>query len=138
LGDLIGYLKQIPPVDSDYPPMSYGPILAPPPAVGLFTPMAEQIRQGAPRPADPVPSATIEYGRYLSALCTQCHSQNFSGKLAKWKQAEFVRAVRTGVLPDGKRMGTAMPLNVYGKMNDTELAALWLYLQDQSPEKAPK
>ncbi len=148
LGDLIAYLKQIPPVDSDYPAMRVGPISAMAPAVGLFTPMAELIDHGAPRPADPVPGVTIEYGQYLSALCTECHGKNLArgttlnlasgGELGKWKQDDFIRTVRTGVLPDGKHISSEMPLKTYGEMNDTELAALWLYLQSLSPVKSRK
>lgn len=133
LGDLIAYLKQIPPVDSDYPETRFGPILALAPAVGLFTPAAELIDHGAPRPADPVQSASIEYGRYLSALCVECHSQSLADKLGKWKQEDFIRALQTGVLPDGKKLSPAMSLKIYGEMNDIELAALWLYLQS-SPQ----
>jgi cytochrome c553 len=138
LGDLIAYLKQIPPVDSDYPATRYGPILAIAPAVGLFTPAAELIDHGAPRPADPAPSATIEYGRYLSALCVECHDQNLAGKVGKWKQEDFVRALHTGTLPDGKKLSPAMSLKTYGEMNDTELAALWLYWQSSPSVKSQK
>jgi mono/diheme cytochrome c family protein len=102
LGDLIAYLKQIPPITSEYPAMRIGPILALAPAIGLLTPAAELIDHAAPRPADPVPGASIEYGRYLSAVCSECHSNALAGKLVNWKQQDFVRAVRTGVLPDGK------------------------------------
>jgi mono/diheme cytochrome c family protein len=138
LGALIAYLKQIPPVDSDYPAMRFGSVFPIALAVGLFTPAAELIDHGAPRPADPVPGATKEYGRYLSALCTECHGTNLAGKLGKWKQEDFIRAVRTGVLPDGKQLRSAMSSKTYGEMNDTELAALWLYLQGLPPVKAQK
>lgn len=129
LGDLIAYLKQIPPVDSDYPATGFGSIFPIAPAVGLFTPAAELIAHGAPRTTDPVSGATIEYGRYLSAICFECHSSNLADKLEKWEQEDFIRAVRTGVLPNGKHLSPAMPLKTYGEMNDMELTALWLYLQ---------
>ncbi len=138
LGALIAYLKQIPPIDSDYPAMSFGSVFPIAPAVGLFTPAAELIDHTAPRPADPAPGATIEYGRYLYALCTECHSKNLAGKLGKWKQEDFIRALRTGVLPDGKQLRAAMSSKAYGEMNDTELAALWLYLQGLPSVKAQK
>jgi mono/diheme cytochrome c family protein len=138
LGDLIAYLKQIPPIDTVQPATNWGPIRPIGPAVGLFTPMAEVIDHSAPRPADPVAGATLEYGRYLSVLCTHCHSQNFGGKLAKWQPDDFVRAVRSGVLPNGKRLGKAMTAPAYSKMDDTELTALWLYVQNLLPAKAQK
>jgi mono/diheme cytochrome c family protein len=138
LGDLIAYLEQIPPVDSDFSAMRIGPISAIAPAVGLFVPAAEQIDHSAPRPADPVPDITIEYGKYLSAICSECHGPSLAGKLGKWRQEDFIRAVRTGVLPDGKQISPAMPLKTFGEMNDMELAALWLYLQSLPPAVSQK
>jgi len=129
LGDLIAYLKQTRPVDSDYPAERIGPISALAPVVGLFTPAAELIAHGAPRPADPVPGATIEYGKYLYALCTECHGKNLASKLGKWTQEDFIRALQTGVLPNGKHLSSAMSSKTFGEMSDVELAALWLYLQ---------
>ena len=127
LGDLIAFLKQIPPVDSSHPALRFGLILPIAPALGFLAPPAERIDHAAPRPADPLPGATIEYGRYLSVICTECHSANLGSKLEKWSQEDFIRAMQTSVLPDGKQLGPGMPL--YGEMNDTELNALWLYYQ---------
>lgn len=133
LGDLIAYLKQIPPVDSDYPATRIGPIIAAAPAVGLFTPAAELMDHNAPRPADPVPGATKEYGRYLSAICLQCHSTKLSSQLENWNQEDFNRVVRTGVLPSGRQLSPEMSPKIFGEMNDTELSALWLYFKDIKP-----
>lgn len=138
LGDLIAYLKQLPPVNSSYPAMNFGPLFAITPAVGLFMPMAELIDHGAARPADPVPGATEQYGSYLAVLCSKCHGRNFGGKFAKWTETDFVRAVQTGVLPDGKHLGPAMSAKTFREMNETELSALWLYFQSQSPMQARK
>jgi cytochrome c553 len=135
LGDLIAYLKQVQPVDSDYPAMRLGPIIPIAPAVGLFTPAAELIDHSAPRPANPAPGATVEYGRYLFAICAGCHGKSVANKLKNWKQEDFIRAVQTGVLPNGKQISPAMPLKTYGEMNDMESAALWLYLQSLLPVK---
>jgi mono/diheme cytochrome c family protein len=129
LGALIAYLKQIPPVDLDFPELRIGPVSALAPVVGLFTPAAELIDHRAPRPADPVPGATLEYGKYLSAICAECHGASLADKLENWKQEDFIRALRTGVLPDGKPLSPAMPLKTFGEMDDMELTALWLYLQ---------
>jgi mono/diheme cytochrome c family protein len=133
LGALIAYLKQIPPVDADYPAMRFGAIFPIAPAIGLFIPAAELIDHGAPRPANPVPGPAIEYGRYLFAICSACHSRNLADKLENWKQEDFIRTVRTGVLPDGRQLSAAMSSKVFGEMNDRELAALWLYLKDSKP-----
>ncbi len=133
LGDLIAYLKQIPPVDTNYPEMSYGPIIPIVPAVGLFTPAAELINHDAPRPAEPPPGATKEYGKYLSAICAGCHGNSIARVVEKWNQEEFILTFNTGVLPDGRQLGPTMSSNTFREMNDTELAALWLYFTSVKP-----
>lgn len=130
LGDLIAYLKQIPSVDSSLPRMHIGPILPLAPAIGYMLPAAERIDHDASRPADPVPGATVEYGGYLSVICTECHSSNLGAKLQEWRQEDFFRMMQSGDLPDGGQLGSGMP--VYSEMNDTELTALWLYFQTAS------
>jgi cytochrome c553 len=127
LGDLIAYLKQIPPVDSDHPAMEFGPILPIVPAVGFLSPAAEGIDHSAPRPAAPLSGATAEYGKYLSTICVECHGTYLPGKLEDWNREEFIHALQTGALPDGKPFGSGM--KTYSEMNDTELTALWLYFQ---------
>jgi cytochrome c553 len=133
LGDLLAYLKQLPPVDSAQPALRYGPLLPILPALGLFTPAAETIDHNAPHPAAAVAGATKEYGKYLSALCAGCHDAGMVGPVrGKYAQADLPRAIRTGVLPNGTPIGRAMPPSIFGAMTDTELTALWLYLQNRS------
>ena len=49
--------------------------------------------------------------------------------LKDWTQADFVRAIREGKRPDGRVLNTFMPWPVMKQMSDTELAAIWAYLQ---------
>jgi len=135
LGDLIAYLKQIPPVDSDLPAISYGPFIPILPALGIFTPEAELIDHNTPHSADPKPGATIEYGRYLSSICAECHGNGIATamKNKNWKQVDFVRTFNTGILPDGRQLGPTMSSKTFDEMNDTELAALWLYFTSVKP-----
>jgi mono/diheme cytochrome c family protein len=135
LGDLIAYLRQIPPVDMEYPTTSFGPIIPLAPALGLFTPAAGEIDHEAPRPADPVEGATVEYGSYLFTICTECHSTKVAKDVEDWSQEDFMRAFQTGVLPDGKPLPGAMSLKTFGEMNEMELKALWLYLQSLPVEE---
>ena len=130
LGDLIAYLKQIPPVDSDTPAMRYGPIVPIFPAIGMLTPAAELIDHNALRPANPVTGATKEYGRYLSAICAGCHGNSVGRKFAKWSQEDFVNTFHSGVLPDGRKLGPTMSSKTFSEMNDMELTALWLYFTE--------
>ena len=133
LGDLIAYLKQIPPVDTNYPEMQYGPILPVLSTIGLLTPAAEKIDHSVWRPVDPTPGATVEYGEYLSAVCTACHGKLIGNVVKTWKHEEFVHTFQTGVLPDGKPFGPTMSSNIFREMTDTELNALWLYFTSDKP-----
>jgi len=127
LGDLIAYLKQIPPVDTNYPEMRYGPLVPIVSEVGLLPPAAEQINHGAPRPTDPTPGATVEYGGYLSTICTACHGNGISNVVKKWNQEEFIHTFNTGVLSNGRKFGPTMSSETFRELTDMELDALWLY-----------
>jgi len=133
LGDLIAYLKQIPPVDTNYPEMRYGPLVPIVSEVGLLPPAAEQIDHGAPRPADPMPGATVEYGGYLATICTACHGNGIGNVVKKWKQEEFIRTFNTGVLSNGKQFGPTMSSETFRELTDMELDALWLYFTSDKP-----
>lgn len=135
LGDLLAYLKQIPPVDAEFPALHVGPVTPLAPAFGFYTPAAETIDHTAPRPADPAPGASVEYGQYLSVLCSECHGASLANKLKDWNQDDFTRAMHTGILPDGKKIGPAMTSKTFTELNDTELTALWLYLNRQAPSR---
>jgi cytochrome c553 len=132
LGDLIAYLKQIPPVDSDSSAIKWGPIIPIASAIGIFPPVAGSINHNAPHPTDPAPGATIEYGRYLSAICAECHVNGVANAVKKWKQEDFIRTLHTGIALDGKQIGPTMSSKTFREMNDMELSALWLYFRTQS------
>lgn len=133
LGDLIAYLKQVPPVDTNYPEIRYGPIVPVISNIGLFSPAAEKIDHNDSRPGNPVPGATVENGRYLSAVCTACHGDLIGNAVKRWKQDEFIHTFQTGVLSDGKQFGPTMSSSTFSEMTDTELNALWLYFTSDKP-----
>jgi cytochrome c553 len=133
LGDLIAYLKQVPPVDTNYPEMRYGPIVPVVSNFGLLTPAAERIDHGASRPADVTPGATVEYGGYLSTICTACHGNGIGNVLKNWKQEEFIHTFNTGFLSDGRQFGPTMSSYTFREMTDMELTALWLYFTSSKP-----
>lgn len=55
--------------------------------------------------------------------------------LGDWSQADIVKAVRTGVRPDGRMLAPAMPYENYGKLTDADAAALAAYLKSLKPVK---
>lgn len=133
LGDLIAYLKQVPPLDSKYPEMYYGPIVSIVSNIELLMPVAERINHSAPRPMDPTPGATAEYGGYLSAICVSCHGSSIGSTMENWNRDDFIHAFQTGVLPNGKPFGKTMSSNIFHEMTDEELTALWLHFTNPKP-----
>jgi mono/diheme cytochrome c family protein len=151
MGALIAYLKQVPAVDSDWKLRQVGfpgSILGGIMGYAEFTHIGridhEQV--GVAAPAE---GATAEFGEYLSQIgaCRECHGPNLagnftpdtspmgpnltpSGELQGWAQADFVTLIRTGVKPTGTQVDTEqMPWDMYSRMTDVELEALWAYLQ---------
>lgn len=50
------------------------------------------------------------------------------GIVKDWSQAQFITTMRTGVDPNGHRLDDQMPWRPIGRMDDDELAAIYLYL----------
>lgn len=158
LGALISWIEARPPVDQQFGAQSVGPIGRALMLSGKLPLLpAELVDHEAPRPVPPLPGVTAEYGRYLAATCRGCHGAGFSGGpipgappemlaprnitpdtatgIGRWNQADFTRAVRTGVRPDGTRLKADMPYRQFAVFTDDEVAALWSYLRSV-PAKA--
>lgn len=148
LGALVAYLKTVPKVDRERVALTVGPVARVLMLAGEIKLAAEHIDHAGLRPPTVVPGVTVEYGRYLAVGCTGCHGEQFAGgriagappdwplarnltpagDLARWSEADFMKVLQTGLRPDGKALNPVMPL-AFGKMNDTELKALWMYLK---------
>lgn len=147
---LIAYLRSLPPVDRQPPANAVWPVGRALFAAGMIPVAAEVIDHDVPR-AQVQPAPTAEYGARISGVCTGCHGPGLSGGkapgepadwkpsanltpdratgLGTWSEADFIRAMRTGVRPDGTAIDPRMPWKAFGQMNDVELRALWAYLQ---------
>jgi len=53
--------------------------------------------------------------------------------IGDWKEADFVRAMREGVSPEGDNYFPAFPYTSFTKMTDADLADLWAYLRTIPP-----
>lgn len=149
---LIAYVKSLPPVAQERAPLKIGPLGRILHVSGMVPIVpAEVIDHQAPRPQAIAKGATKEYGAYLAKTCTGCHGATFSGGpipgvpsngpaprnltpdketgLGAWQAADFAKAIRTGVRPDGSQLSTTMPWPAFQQMTDEEVSALWLYLQ---------
>ncbi len=153
LGALIAYLKQIAPVDNTLPERRSGPMGRFGLVVGMFPPPpVAVIDHTGPRPPAPEPGVTVEYGEYLTRICTGCHGPDLAGlpaeepgavpapdlttggEMVGWSEADFITALRTGVKPSGRTLDPmAMPWETIGRATDEELQAMWMYLQSLPP-----
>src|SRR4029079_901519 len=133
------------------PPPQIGPIARVIATLGDFPLVpAELINRQTPRPAPVPPGVTKEYGDYLvtSGGCRSCHNQNLSGGnkvenvmtanltptgIGKWTEADFVKALRSGVRPDGRILSAVMPWPYTKNLPDDELSAMWTYLRTLQP-----
>lgn len=151
-GKLIAYIRSASPVDRSMPEISIGPVARILFLTGKFPNLlaAEHIRHDQAPPKQVTAAVSVEFGRYVASTCTGCHGQNFAGgpipgappewlpasdirkaALSSWTEADFIRALRTGRKPDGGAMRFPMPWQSLGRLTDTELKALWLYIQSK-------
>jgi len=150
LSDIVAYIGSMPPVNRDLGPVKFGPVFAFMIATDPKAFVAATMDHGKPHAVEPPAAApSVELGQHIVQVCRGCHGPNLSGgKLAgdpdmpivanltshetglkSWTEADFFRALRDGKRKDGTAISKAMPWEAYGKMTDTELKAVWAYLQ---------
>lgn len=151
------YFAGLPPVERRLPDSALGPLgralLVAGKLDGFLS--AEAIDHSAAAIAEPPPLGTIEYGRHAAQLCSGCHRADFGGGrmshggpelppasnltphangLAAWSERDFIRAMRTGLRPDGSAIdGNAMPWRAVGQASDLELQSIWRFLRTLPP-----
>ncbi len=57
--------------------------------------------------------------------------------LGRWTEADFVRAMRDGVRPDGAHYYPAFPYPSFTGISDGDLSDLWAYLRSLPPDGRP-
>jgi cytochrome c553 len=146
---LIAYLSQIKPVDRTLPETSIG-------IVGYVLteleqiPMvpAEIIDHSRPLTKSINREVSIELGQYLSIGCEGCHRKTMkggapvapgfpevaditsTGNLGTWTEADFVKTLKTGVTPEGKKLKPEeMPWVSFQELTEKEYRSLFLYLK---------
>jgi cytochrome c553 len=118
--------------------------------------VAATIDHGKPHAVEPPAAApNAEFGQHIVQVCRGCHGQQLSGGtlagdpempvvanitphetgLKSWSEADFIRALREGKRKDGTAISKMMPWQGYGQMTDTELKAVWAYLQTVPPRE---
>jgi cytochrome c553 len=147
---LVSYLLQLQPVDNDVGLRTVGPVGRIATAIaprGLFP--AFEIDHEAPHPEEVSRQVTPAFGEYLTRPCRGCHGVDLRGGrvpgagsaappagrlipdaegLAGWTDADFMRALREGIRPDGTTLDPAMPWPTFSLHTDEELLAMWAHL----------
>lgn len=150
LSDIVAYIRSLPAVDRDTGTVKLGPIFAfliatDPGVLAAFT-----IDHDKPHITEPpVAAPTVELGQHIIQVCRGCHGPGLSGGrllgdpnmpivanltphetgLKSWSEDDFIRALREGIRKDGTTISPMMPWKAYAQMTDTEIRAMWVYLQ---------
>lgn len=96
---------------------------------------------GAPNP--PPPAGPPANSGWTTPRWKKIYSRNITPDretgIGNWTEAQFIRAMRTGITPDGRVLDTQMPWEAFQKITDRDLKALWAYLRTIKPikNKAP-
>ena len=153
LGAIIAYIKTASPVNNDLGQKSQSPLGKIMLGAGAFGDAfaAEVLDHDAPLAAAPERGMTAVYGEYLvnTGDCRACHGPDLagaqspepgspyspnltpSGVLAIWTADDFIETMHSGVTPYGRQLDpNFMPYEYYSRMNDQDLTAIFLYLQN--------
>ena len=154
LSDIIAYIRSMPPVDNEVPPIRLGPLGKVLMATGELVLSADLIGTHATAHLEFPPDAEVsaEFGRHLAGVCSGCHGADLSGGpipggdpswaparnltphedgLEGWSYEDFSTAMLSGRRPDGSDLVAPMTLMLpYAQgMTEVELQALWAYLE---------
>lgn len=154
LSDIVAYIRSMPAVDAEVPPVTLGPLGKFLVATGQI-PLAPDLvadHFAAHDPAPPVAEVTEVFGAHLAGTCVGCHGPQLAGGkvpggdpawpaasnltpagpgMGSWSYDEFASVMRQGRRPDGSALLPPMSqVAAYtARMTDTELEALWTYLR---------
>jgi len=140
---VIAYIRNLPAIGkpTDSPPDHLN-------LLGIVLLGVGMLPKGNPVSISPVTApragSTLQYGEYILSYqdCRACHGATLTGGVPgqlgplgpdlnlvkRWKLAEFIATMRTGVDPNGHELSKEMPWQPIGRMSDEELSAVYEYL----------
>ncbi len=155
LGTIVAYLRSVAPVDRPRPETKVGPVARALFAGGVLPlfPAAHVTHRDGVVASVPVDS-TVAYGNYLGNVgCSGCHGVTYGGGaipggppdwpkpanltpagIGHYTIADFTKALREGVRPDGSAINPFMPVHATKLMTDVEIVAVFKYLQTLEPK----
>ncbi|AQV93043.1 cytochrome C [Cupriavidus necator] len=151
LGALVGYLRSLPPAMGAPAEITMPWLVRALYGVGVVKDAASKIDHRLPVQAAMEAAPTARYGGYVANVCMGCHGPEFrggkipgappdwppaadlrpvsGGAMARYGHASaFIEMMRSGKRPDGTAVSRVMPFDSFGRMNDTDLTALYLFL----------
>ncbi|PIQ28989.1 cytochrome C [bacterium (Candidatus Blackallbacteria) CG17_big_fil_post_rev_8_21_14_2_50_48_46] len=150
LASVVAYLRSIKAVEKANQAQKLGPVASMLLATGKAPLLpAEVINHQAPFHKKPIEAANAEFGKYLAeTACIGCHHADLKGGpipggppdwppakdltqtgLGSWKEVDFTKAMKEGLNPQGQKLQAPMPVALTAKYTETEIKALWAYLQ---------
>jgi mono/diheme cytochrome c family protein len=149
---LLVFLTNMPPVDNELEARTYGPIGRVILTLGVFPIAPNLVNHETAGLIELEAEPSIEYGQYLSRVCTSCHGSNLAGAadpegngnsanltpsesgIGSWTEEDFTTALRTGSRPDGSLINPElMPWPAFSAMTDVEIQAIYAYLRSIAP-----
>lgn len=161
LGQIIAYLKTLPAVEQKWEKSSItlmGKLLIQAGLFGKIIPV-EYIDHQAVLADSPQPKNQKVYGAYLVQVsgCRACHGEQLNGmpnhdptgpvapnlspagKLPTWGEMAFIKTIRTGVTPEGRKLDQKfMPWKNISEQDDEALKAIYAYLMAQPKIETPQ
>jgi len=151
LGDMIAWLKTLPPIERELPRQKLGPVGKRLVESGRWVISADMMDHSVG--FEELEEGQVARGRYLArvASCTSCHGSDFVGRsfgpggvwstnitphrdgIQQWSEEDFVRAMREGVRPDGTAIDPFMPWEATAGWSDEDLSAMYAYLNTLLP-----
>lgn len=138
---IVAYLRSQPAVSKESQPRrltTLGTMLV---GAGQF-PLSNQAPVGSV--SGPPRGPTVEYGAHLAdvAGCRTCHGPALDSQdiaqgpppgpnlrvVKVWTEEQFLRTMREGIDPYGRRLSEQMPWRQYGRGTDDDLRAIYAYL----------
>ena len=152
---LVAYVRSMPPIAGQAPLVQLPVIVKALYGLDIIRDASEKIPHARP-PAPAVPAAANSaHGSYVARMCMGCHGETLAGGrgpdsppkgpepanltpgqgtvMASYDTLDkFVSMMRTGKRADGSEVG--MPFDALAAFNDTDLAAMYAYLQTLAPK----
>ena len=158
LAALVAYIRSLPPGRGTLGEVRLPKVVRVMYGVGAFKDGYEKIDHRLP-PAQPVAvGVTPEHGGYVATMCAGCHGPAYSGgripaSPPDWPPASnltpgegsvmqryptveaFTGMLRSGKRPDGGQVSKVMPFETLANLNDTDVRALYAFLNTLPPRK---